>query len=139
MLTRRLFATCALCAFTGLKAEDVSAQDAPPKPTPGVKRKILRESEGPVPGTVTLLVEGEIGPDAFVARHTHPGIESAYILEGAGTLSVQGQPDLPIKAGEGYHVARAVPHALQNGPATMRIAATYIVDKGKPLASPVPG
>ena len=139
MPTRRLFATCALCALTGLKAEAVFAQDAPPKPTPGVKRKILRESEGPVPGSVTILVEGEIGADAFVARHTHPGIESAYILEGSGTLSVDGQPDMPITAGEGYHVAREVPHALRNGPATMRIVATYVVDKGKPLASPAPG
>lgn len=139
MLTRRLFATCALCALTGLKAETVVAQDAPPKPTPGVKRNILRESEGPTPGTLTILVEGEIGAGALVARHTHPGIESAYILEGAGTLSVEGQPDVPIRAGEGYHVARAVPHALRNGPTTMRIAATYVVDKGKPLASPAPG
>ena len=138
MLTRRFFATCVLCTLTGFKAEEVAAQDAPPKPTPGVKRKILSQTDGPIPGYVTILVEGEIGANAFVPRHTHPGIESAFILEGTGTLSVDGKPDAPIKTGEGYHVAAETPHALRNGPATMRIAATYVVEKGKPLASPAP-
>ena len=134
MLTRRLFATCALCALTGFTAEEVAAQGAPA----GFKRKILRQTEGPMPGYVTVLVEVEIASGAQVARHTHPGIESAYVLEGTGTLSVQGKPDMTFAAGDGFVIEPETPHAVQNGSGTTRVASTYIVEKGKPLASPAP-
>ena len=56
-----------------------------------------------------------IGPDAVIARHARPGIESSVIMEG-----------------EGFQV----PLGGRNGPASSRIAATSIVGKDKPLASP---
>jgi quercetin dioxygenase-like cupin family protein len=80
----------------------------------------------------------EIEAGALVARHTHPGVESAYVLEGGGTLSVKGQSDLAISPGDAFHVAAEVPHSLQNGGQRTRILLTYAVEKDKPLASPAP-
>ena len=77
MLTRRGFtgfASCAICAITGFVATEASAQGAPPAATTGVTRKILSQTDGPMPGYVTLLVEAEIEAGATVGRHTHPGI-----------------------------------------------------------------
>ena len=87
------FVSCALCAITSeFVASEASAQTAPTATTTGVTRKMLSQTDGPTPGYVTLLVEATIEPGVAVGRHTHPGIESAYVLEGGFELPVQGQP-----------------------------------------------
>jgi quercetin dioxygenase-like cupin family protein len=137
MLTRRLFATCALCAATsGLAATAVAATSN--TGLPGVKRTILQQTEGPMDGYVTILAHVEIEPNVNVLRHTHPGVESTYVLDGGGTLSVKGLPDLPVSAGGGFQVPANVPHSLRNGDKTLVIAITYVVEKGKPLVTLAP-
>jgi quercetin dioxygenase-like cupin family protein len=140
MLTRRGFAgvaSCALCSITGFVATDASAQTTPPATTPGVTRKILSQIDGPVPGYVTIIVEAEIDAGVTVARHTHPGVESAYIIEGGLELPIEGQPTRMVKPGDGFVVPPGTPHAGgKNGDKKTRIASTYVVEKGKPLASP---
>jgi quercetin dioxygenase-like cupin family protein len=140
MLTRRDFAgiaSCALCAVTGFIATEASAQGTPPATTPGVTRKILSQTDGPVPGYVTIIVEAEIEAGVTVARHTHPGIESAYIVEGGLDLPIEGQPIRTLKPGDGFVVPPNTPHAGgKNGDQKTKIASTYVVEKGKPLASP---
>jgi len=56
--------------------------------------------DGPVPGYVTLLVEATIEAGTPVGRHTHPGLESAYFLEGGFELPVQGHETRVMKAGD---------------------------------------
>ena len=141
MLSRRDFASvasCAICALTGFIATDASAAEgAPPAATPGVSRKILSQSDGPSPGYVTLLVAIEIEAGVTIGRHTHPGIESAYILEGGFELPIEGQPTRAYKPGDGFVVPAETPHAgNKNGDVKTKVLSTYIVEKGKPLASP---
>jgi quercetin dioxygenase-like cupin family protein len=135
-INRRLVVGCALCAASGLFATGASAQSAAPAATPGVRRKILQQMDGPAAGYVTIVAELEIEADAAVARHTHPGIETIYFTEGGGELSVDGQPVRQLKAGEAFQTAAGVPHSLKNGNKPTRGVATYVVEKGKPLASP---
>src|SRR6266849_432771 len=91
----------------------------------------------PAPGYVTLLVEATIEAGVAVGRHTHPGIESAYVLEGGFELPIQGQPTRTIKAGDAFQIPPETPHAGgKPGDAKSRILITYVVEKGKPLASP---
>lgn len=141
MLTRRSFAgfaSCAICAVTAFVATDASAAEgAPPAVTPGVTRKILSQMDGPMPGYVTINMEVEIEPGVIVARHTHPGIESGYILEGGLELPIQGQPARTLKSGDGHPVPAETPHAGgKPGDKKTRAAITYVVENGKPLASP---
>jgi quercetin dioxygenase-like cupin family protein len=140
MLTRREFAgvaSCALCGITELIATRASAQSAAPAATGGVARKILSQTEGPTPGYVTLLVEATIDAGATVARHTHPGIESSFVMEGGFELPIQGQPTRMLKAGDAFQIPPETPHAGgKPGDAKSIILITYIVEKGKPLASP---
>ena len=136
MLTRRGFASCALCAITGFIAAEASAQGAPPA-AGGVTRKILSKSDGPTAGYETLLVEATIEAGVAVGRHTHPGIESAYVLEGGFELPIQGQETRMLKAGDGFQIPADTPHAGgKAGTAKTRVLITYVVQKGKPLASP---
>jgi quercetin dioxygenase-like cupin family protein len=78
-----------------------------------------------------------IDAGATVARHTHPGIESSYVMEGKIELPVQGQPTRMLKAGDVFQIPPNTPHAggKASNPKT-RVMITYIVEKGKPLASP---
>jgi quercetin dioxygenase-like cupin family protein len=140
MLTRRGFAgvaSCAICAATGLVATEVAAQNAPAATTPGVTRKILSQMDGPAPGYHTLIVEAVIESGIRVARHTHPGIESSYVMEGNIEVPIQGQPTREFKAGDVFQIPPETPHAGGKPSDTQtRIMITYVVEKGKPLASP---
>jgi quercetin dioxygenase-like cupin family protein len=140
MLTRRGFAgfaSCAICAVTGFLATEASAQGAPPAASGGVTRKILAQQDGPAPGYVTMLVEAEIEAGVAVGRHTHPGIESAYVIEGGFELPIEGQATRMLKPGDAFQIPAATPHAGgKAGTAKSRLMITYVVEKGKPLASP---
>lgn len=138
MLTRRLFTSCALCAVTGFFASEVGVGATESVPASGVTRTILQQTDGPMPGYVTVLVHAVIPAGATVARHTHPGIEFAFVLEGGGELAIQGQPARTVAPGEGFEVPANVPHSVKNGDKPTRVAATYVVQKDKPLASPAP-
>ncbi|MBV9248824.1 MAG: cupin domain-containing protein [Acetobacteraceae bacterium] len=135
MLNRRRFATCAICSAIGLVATKV---DANAQAAGGVTRTILQKTEFPGEKYATVLAVAEIAPGALVARHTHPGVESAYVTEGGGRLSVKGQPDREIKAGDGFQIPAEVPHSLKNGNGRTLVTVTYVVEKDKPLASPAP-
>ena len=143
MLTRREFAGiagCALCGVTEFVATGAVAAEgtgAPPATTPGVTRKVLSRQDGPGPGYETIQVEATIEPGVKVARHTHPGIEASYVVEGEFELPVQGRETITVKRGDAFQIPPETPHAGGKPSATKsRILATYIVEKGKPLASP---
>jgi quercetin dioxygenase-like cupin family protein len=137
MLTRRLFGGCAICAAVGLVATKVNAQ-APAAPLPGVTRTILSKTEFPGDKYITLLASAEIAPGTKVPWHTHPGVETAYILDGEAELSVRGQPDRTIKATDGFQIPFETPHSVRNGDRPLKIAVTYVVEKDKPLVTLVP-
>src|ERR1700722_14995125 len=113
MLKRRGFVSCAICTAVGLVASSVTS-DAQAQ-APGFSRKILQKTEYPGDRYVTVLAEVEVEPNVLIPRHTHPGVESAYLAAGSGTLSVKGQPDRVINAGEGFHIPPEVPYSLRNG------------------------
>jgi quercetin dioxygenase-like cupin family protein len=140
MLTRRNFtvlAGCAICGVAGIAATEVSAQGVPAASAGGVTRKILSRTDGPSPGYESILMDVVIDPGAAVARHTHPGIESTYVMEGEIELPVQGQPTKVVKTGEGFQIPPNTPHAGGKASDTKtHLMITYIVEKGKPLASP---
>jgi quercetin dioxygenase-like cupin family protein len=95
--------------------------------------------DGPMPGYVTIIVEAIVDPGVVVTRHTHSGIETSYVLEGALKLPIKGQDTKTYSAGETYQVPAETPHA--GGKASdkkVKIASTYVVEKGKPLVAPAP-
>jgi quercetin dioxygenase-like cupin family protein len=133
MLTRRAFAVCALCASSGFWATGVDAQSAA---TGGLKRTLLKQTDGPMDGYVTVEMRVDIEPDGTIARHTHPGVESGYVVEGGTDLAIDGIGALNLKPGDAYQVPTGAPHGGKNGPTKTVLIATYVVEKGKPLASP---
>jgi quercetin dioxygenase-like cupin family protein len=104
----------------------------------GIKRTPLQKVEFP-DGYNTVSGIAEIGPGGSAGRHTHPGIETGYLLEGEADLIVDGKPDLHLKAGDSYSIpAGAVHDAKVHGDKALKVLAVYVVDKTRPLASPAP-
>jgi quercetin dioxygenase-like cupin family protein len=91
---------------------------------------------GPAEGYVTVTARAEIDAGAMVARHTHPGIESTYVVEGGLELNVDGQAARQLQPGDAFEIAAGTPHGAKGGAARTVLASTYVVEKGKPLASP---
>ena len=107
------------------------AQQPPP-----IKRTPLQKFDVPGTNYETVIGIAEIGPNVNVGRHPHPGPESGYVLEGDFSLLVEGQPPLALKAGDSYKVPSGAIHDARSGDKGAKVIATYVVEKGKPLASP---
>lgn len=133
MLSRRFFVACGLCAASGFAATEANAQTA----APGVKRTVLSTTDGPATGYETMIALLEFAPNAVVLRHTHFGMESAYLLEGGFTVQVQGQADRVMKPGETYQVPALLPHGGVAGAQPVKILANFTLEKGKPFLTRV--
>jgi quercetin dioxygenase-like cupin family protein len=118
-----------------------TAQQAPAPVTQGasnIKRTILQKFDVPGTDRETVIGIAEIVPNAMIGKHTHAGVESGYMLEGEMVLMVAGQPDKIVKAGDSYQIGLGLAHDGKSGPAGAKVIATYVVEKGKPLATPAP-
>ncbi len=104
----------------------------------GFKRTVLQQSKMSVPGRDAVIALVEFQPGATVGRHTHPGEEIGYILEGTILLEQEGKPAVTLGAGKTFFIpAGTVHNATNNTSSPARVLANYIVDPAKPLAAPV--
>jgi quercetin dioxygenase-like cupin family protein len=103
----------------------------------GISRTDLQQQDLSVPGREVIQARVEITPEAPAIRHTHPGEEIIYILEGSLEYEVEGQPTKTYTAGQALTVPAGVSHAVKNvGRDNAAELATYVVEKGKPLLAP---
>ena len=103
-----------------------------------LKRTVVQKIDYPGDKTSTLLVLIEVAPNFLVVKHTHPGIETGYVLEGELELAVDGEPAKKLKPGETYLTPAAAPHTAKGGAQGAKVIATFVVEKDKPLATVVP-
>jgi quercetin dioxygenase-like cupin family protein len=107
-------------------------------PAPAIKRTILQRFDL-APDREVVVGTAEIPPGMAAGRHTHFGPESGYVLEGSSSLEVEGETPKLLKAGDSYVIAAGKVHdAKAVGDKPVKVIATYIVEKGKPLATPAP-
>ena len=123
----RIVLLIAALAATGL----LYAQQA------GFTRHMLQDQNMSIAERHAVQVVAEFAPGVAAGKHTHPGEELGYVLEGTLQLEVTGQPPRTLKAGDAFFIPAGTVHDGKNvggGPA--KVLATYIVEKGKPVASP---
>ena len=103
---------------------------------PGFSRTVIQRGDLSTPGREVVSALAEFQPGATVGPHTHPGEEAGYLLEGTLVFEQTGKPTVTLKAGETFFVpAGTVHNATNKGSGRTRVLATYIVEKGKPLAT----
>lgn len=104
---------------------------------PAFKRTLLQTVELTMPGREAVTAKAELPAGVSSGRHTHPGEEIGYVLEGSVTLERDGQSKA-VRAGEAFAIpAGQIHNAVNGGTTAATIVSTYIVEKGKPLATPV--
>ena len=105
----------------------------------GIKRTDLQKNALSIPGREVVQQMVELQAGVVVDKHTHPGEEVTVVLEGALLLEVAGKPATTIRAGQAFTVPAGAVHGVKNtGTGAVKLLATYIVEKGKPLRSPAP-
>jgi quercetin dioxygenase-like cupin family protein len=101
---------------------------------PGLWRTDLQRHDLSIPGREVIQNRVEIGPEAPLVRHWHPGEEIIYVLEGTLEYQIDGQEPQTYEAGEALVVPPEAVHAVRNvGGGSASELATYIVEKGKPF------
>lgn len=130
MNAARTMMTAGLIAGGGLALQATAAE------LPGVGRTDLLRHELSVPGREVVQVRVDFPPGAVAARHSHPGEEIAYVIEGVLEYQLDGAQPVRLKAGEALFIPAGVSHGAKNvGSGNAAELATYIVEKGKPLVA----
>jgi quercetin dioxygenase-like cupin family protein len=126
--TTRVAAMAALIAASFLAPPMAQAQQA------GVKRTDLQRHDLSAPGREAVQVRVDLEPGVAFGKHTHPGEEIIYVLEGTLEYQIEDKPPVTLKAGDVLFIPAGAVHSAKNpGNVTGSELATYIVEKGKPL------
>ena len=128
MKTVRVMVVVALIATTGLAFHVALAQQV------GARRIDLQRHDLSVAGREVIQTIVELEPGTTAPRHSHPGEEIIYVLEGTWEYTVEGKPPVILKAGDVLFIPAATIHSARNvGTGRAAELATYVVEKGKPL------
>jgi quercetin dioxygenase-like cupin family protein len=101
---------------------------------PDIKRTDLQQHDFSIPGREVIQARVDLGPTAPLVKHTHPGEEIIYVLEGTLEYQIEGEAPTTVKAGDVLFVPAGAVHAVRNvGSGNAAELATYVVEKGKPI------
>jgi quercetin dioxygenase-like cupin family protein len=134
-----LFALASIALASGLAL--AAGNDAPASAAPQAKRTIIeRHDQAGVAGKEIVLGTADFPKGSSIDWHTHDGDEAGYVVRGTMVLHTRGQPDRVLKAGDAFFNPRGAVHSLSVAPDADggAVFSTWIVDKGKPLATPAP-
>ena len=118
----------AAAAMTAMIALPVAAQNL------GTERTDLQRHDLSIPGWEMVQLLVGFKPGLTAPRHSHPGEEIVYVVEGTIEYRIDGKPPVRLSAGQVLFIPKGAIHAatkVGNGHAAE--LATYIVEKGKPL------
>jgi len=131
------YRTAVVSACLLLPAGWAFAQAASPPAASALKRTQVYKGPVAAANYEAVVVKAELAAGGHAGRHTHPGDEISYVTDGDAELLVDGQPPLKLKPGEAFSVPAGKVHDLRNnGKEAARLIGVYVVEKGKPLATP---
>ena len=100
----------------------------------GVTRTDLQRHDLSIPGREAIQVRVDIPAGVTAPRHSHPGEEIVYVIDGSLEYRLEGQPAQSVKAGEVVFIPAGTIHSVKNTGETSAVElATYVVEKSKPL------
>lgn len=131
-----MFKRIVFCTVVAVFALDAYSQQAAPAAAPPVKRTIIQRTD--VPGTNLEVISAnvEIAAGFKAGRHNHPGVVVGFVADGDFWIQVDGQPEQFLKVGESVTLPDRVIHNEGAGAKPAKLYVIYVLEKGKPLASP---
>jgi quercetin dioxygenase-like cupin family protein len=105
------------------------------QPVPFKVTDLLKADVAGMEGVEVLVSLVEFAPRATTGKHTHPGHEVAYVLEGSGISEVEGQAPDVRKAGSVTYIPAKKVHESKNESASepMKVLFFRIHPKGQPV------
>ena len=127
-----------LCILVLAAAVPAFAQSAPASAAPALKRTEVYKGPVAAADHEAVLMKIELAAGGRAPRHTHPGDEVSYVTDGEIEVTVEGQAPVRLKAGQGFSIPAGKIHEARNtGKLPVHLIGVYIVEKGKPIATPV--
>src|SRR5215471_13082591 len=135
-MRNRLAVSIGAAAIIALGAVLAARQTTPA--APGFTRTMLQDQNLSAKDRHGVMSRSDFQPGAESGRHMHPGEEFGYVLEGTIELMEDGKPARRLKAGDIIFVPANTVHNAKNvGTGTLRVLSTYVLETGKPMATPV--
>jgi quercetin dioxygenase-like cupin family protein len=135
-MTKRIWLPLTLAITVGMAGgvalERLTAQQSP------INRRTVLTTDSPGATTHELIMAVvEIAPGGASGRHRHLGVEVGYVLEGTLEVRRDGQATETLTAGQPFK-NDGIHNAINPTTRPTKILAVFAVEKGKPLAEPVP-
>lgn len=134
---RWVAALAGVAALTSVSLSLAIAQTPAPA-SPLFKRTLLQQHDLSAPGREFVQVLAEFQPGGSTGRHTHPGEEIGYVIAGPVVVEIDGEPTRTFQSGEAFMIPAGKIHNATSRSAAARLVVTYVIEKGKPAATPVP-
>lgn len=135
---RRIALIAGLALVLGVAVGVVGNQVLNAQPAP-VQRTVLQKVDlAGVEGKEGVLYLAQLAPGAAAGKHSHPGEEFGYVVQGSLTLEPEGKPPLTLKAGESFHNPFKNVHDAKNPSQTepAKVLVFLLAEKGQPLSTP---
>jgi quercetin dioxygenase-like cupin family protein len=132
--------TIAAVAFGIAAGLSVVVAQSPPAATQAaqaIKRNIIQKMDVPGTNLETIIAVLEVAPNFKAGRHTHPGNVAGYVMEGEFFITLDGQPEKHLKVGDSLPILNSAVHDEGTKDKPAKLFVVYVVEKGKPLLSPV--
>jgi quercetin dioxygenase-like cupin family protein len=120
----------------GVSTSLVWAQNKAPVTRTELQRVPLESASG----HEGVMFVADFVPDGVAGRHSHPGEEFLYVLQGGVVLEPDGGQAVEVKAGGTGHQPANHIHNVRNASATepAKVLVFLISEQGQPLAKPAP-
>ena len=131
----RYFCSASIAAVAlGIVLVGFASANADAQPAGITSKVVLRTTLSGDDTKESVMVSAELAPGSTTGRHTHPGDEYTYVLQGTLELSAEGRETRRVSAGEVVHNPGGLVHEARNvGDSPARVAVTFVIDKGKPI------
>jgi len=117
-------------ALEGASTQLLHAQQSANRPT------ILQHGDiADIPGREVVTAILELPPNGAAGRHSHPGTEIGYVLEGSATLIIEGQAAREVKAGDSWIIGAGIRTRVEPGQPESRFSALSSSRKASPWRS----
>ncbi|MBU3865735.1 cupin domain-containing protein [Streptomyces sp. 4503] len=105
-------------------------------PTDGVTRTLLQQHPSPAEGWDAVQTLVQIPRNKESGRHSHPGVEVGYIIQGDVLMEFDDRPAIRLRTGDPFFIPNGAIHNARNvGTVTTKMLSTYVVDPTKPLVT----
>ena len=115
---------------------EIRSQHPGAQPSPGVKRTELQRAHSEVTGRLIVQTLFQIPVGEQSGRHSHPGEEVGYLVQGDVVIDFDDRASLTVHAGEPFLIPPRTVHNARNvGVLETRMLSTYFIDETQPLVT----